>query len=359
MSGLQYKGKEPVISIIVAIYNGEKYLEECLYSIVNQDYKNLQIILVDDGSIDRSGIIADKFALIDNRIQVIHQANLGVSASRNKALKKVQGEYVCIIDQDDIISINYISYLHGLCRDYDAEISLTPSVDKFFKKIKHKAKKIDRVKVLSPEEAVIEMLYHKIVISPWNKMFSRNLIVENNILFNPKYFNGEGFAFSIQCYMRAKRIAVGSCIVYHYRVGDPQSGASIFKEKYIRSSLDAQNYIKDTLTIYSDKVMRAWEFSNWHTHCDALNVMVGCGAEKYFPDLYINLKNVAQHESYLAFDAPVSLEQKMRGVIFKMSPFMASRIINKLRVRKFKKVCGGVVTKIFVFNRNDGMVVAA
>ena len=105
------------------------------------------------------------------------------------------------------------------------------------------------------------MLYHNIVISPWNKMFSRRLIDDNGIRFNTKLFNGEGFAFSIECYLKADKVAIGNRKVYHYRVGDPETGASKFKEEYLLSSLGAQKYIRSKLHD-SQNLINAWEYSN-------------------------------------------------------------------------------------------------
>jgi glycosyltransferase involved in cell wall biosynthesis len=316
------------------MYNGEKYIKECIDSIINQDYENLEIILVDDGSPDNCGKIADDYALKDSRIKVIHQKNAGVSVARNNALDMSTGEYVCILDQDDVISKDYVSYFYNLCKNYNAEIALTPTVDKFFDKIKEDTRK-DSVKVLIGEEVAIEMLYHKIVIAPWNKMISRKLIVNNNVKFNTNFFNGEGFAFSVQSYQYAEKIAVGQRKVYHYRVGDPQSGASVFKEKYVNSAINAQQYIKETFVKETPELLKAWKFSNWHTHCDCLNIMVGCGATKSNRELYNKLKVVCKGQALCALKAPISLQQKSRGILFKICPYMAAKIINHFRIRKF------------------------
>ena len=90
-----------LISIIIPVYNVEHYLAECLDSVLAQTYKNLEIILVDDGSIDGSGQICDNYAGKDSRIKVIHQTNAGVSAARNKGLKVAKGEYIGFVDADD------------------------------------------------------------------------------------------------------------------------------------------------------------------------------------------------------------------------------------------------------------------
>jgi len=325
----------PLVTVIVGMYCGEKYIEECIDSILRQTYQNLEVVLVDDGSPDGCGAIADWYATKDKRVTVIHQANSGVSVSRNIAIERSKGEYVCIVDQDDILSDDYIEYYYKLIIKNDADISYTPSVDKFWGAIHKTADDKDVCSVIGGDEAAERMLYHKIVIAPWNKMIKRTLIEANNIRFNPKFFCGEGFAFSVQCFQAAKRVAVGNRKVYHYRVGDPESGASKFRLSTINSSIQAQQYIKETLLRPTKKLLAAWEFSNWHTHCDCLNIMVGCGVEKEYREEYIKIKRVCKSKARCALKAPVSAQQRLRGILFMINPHMAAKIINRFRVRKF------------------------
>ena len=116
--------KEPLISVIVPVYNSEKYLDQCNTSIVNQSYNNLEIIYVDDGSSDNSGVILDEFAKKDDRITVIHKENGGVSSARNKALDIMKGEYVTFIDSDDYVDKDYILSLYNNLIKTDADISI-------------------------------------------------------------------------------------------------------------------------------------------------------------------------------------------------------------------------------------------
>ena len=110
----------PLVSVIVPIYNTEKYLDRCIKSIVNQTYKNLEIILVDDGSPDNCPSICDNWARIDSRINVIHQKNSGVSAARNAALDLASGEYIGFVDSDDFIEPDMYSLLVQKSVDTDA-----------------------------------------------------------------------------------------------------------------------------------------------------------------------------------------------------------------------------------------------
>ena len=100
------KKKFFMISIIVPIYNVELYLEKCIESIINQTYKDIEVILINDGSTDKSGIICDKYAKIDDRIIVLHKENGGVSSARNKGLDIAKGDYIAFVDPDDYIEPN-------------------------------------------------------------------------------------------------------------------------------------------------------------------------------------------------------------------------------------------------------------
>lgn len=112
-----------LISIIVPIYNVEKYLKKCLESIINQNYENIEIILVDDGSTDESGKIADAYQKIDHRIKVFHKKNGGLSDSRNFGLSKSKGKYVSFIDSDDYVAQDFIKTLYDNMLKYNVKIS--------------------------------------------------------------------------------------------------------------------------------------------------------------------------------------------------------------------------------------------
>ena len=105
------------VSVVVPVYNVEKYLSRCLDSIINQTYRNLEILLVDDGSTDKSGEICDYYALKDNRIKIFHKNNGGVSSARNYALERMSGDYVTFVDSDDTLSIDAVKKLSSLMKN--------------------------------------------------------------------------------------------------------------------------------------------------------------------------------------------------------------------------------------------------
>lgn len=112
-----------LISVIVPIYNVENYLEKCVYSIINQSYKNLEIILVNDGSTDNSGNIADYFAKIDNRVKVFHKENGGLSDARNYGVNKANGNYIGFVDSDDYINEKMYDHLYEIITAEDADVA--------------------------------------------------------------------------------------------------------------------------------------------------------------------------------------------------------------------------------------------
>lgn len=329
----------PLVSVIVPFYKGQDYIEECINSIINQDYKNLEVIIVNDGSPGNTADILASIAQKDSRIKILTQENRGVSAARNLALDNSEGDYICFVDQDDYIAKDYISYFHNLIEKYDADISLTPSALKFTGKSFMKESGVkDFVSILTGEEAALNMLYYKIIIAPWNKMISHKLIKKYNIRFNNEIFPGEGFNFSVDCFQRAEKIAMGHRKIYYYRCDNSESAMTKFNPDLVYNGLKAVANIKKNLVTETPELLKACRYANWHTNCDFYLSMVGSGAYKKYPELYKKLKSVVQKEAIYSFNAPISLKEKIKGLMYFINPYFASIIINHFRIRKFTKV---------------------
>lgn len=121
MKGKQTFGgdKRPLVSVIVPVYNVEKYIHRCINSILQQTYKNLEVILIDDGSLDKCGMICDEYEKLDERVKVIHQENAGLSVARNTGLMNCNGEFITFVDSDDFISLDYIDVLYSNMDNFD------------------------------------------------------------------------------------------------------------------------------------------------------------------------------------------------------------------------------------------------
>ncbi len=329
--------KKTLISIVIPFYNGERYLSECVNSVLNQDYSNIEIILVDDGSKDNSGSIADSFSKSDHRVKVLHKENSGVSMARNSGIELSQGEYICFIDVDDYVSKDYISYFYNLIEENNAEIALTPMPKRFntSNQMEEQVETKDNVEVWSGIKTAEEMLFYNIVIAPWNKMISKKLIDKYHLRFNPKLAFGEGFNFSIDCFQRAKRVAVGHKKIYHYRVDNPDSVMTKFSIKLVTGSIEAQNTIRSNLIEETPELLKACKYANWHTNCDCLNTMIGCKVTKKYPKEYARVKKVSQKDALCVLKSRISIKEKIKGLLYFINPYVAAKVINHFRIRKF------------------------
>lgn len=334
--------QQDLITIIVPVYNGQRYIEECVDSIRKQTYKNIEIIIVNDGSTDASAELLNQYAECDERIKVIHKTNSGVSDSRNKALDIAKGKYFCFVDQDDYIDIEYVSYFYTLIRENNVEIALTPKVCRIKgekgtqNELEEKnCQNNNKVSILTGQKAAIQMLYYKFVIAPWNKMISRDLIEKYNIRFDERFFSGEGFLFSIECLQRADKVAVGNREIYYYRLDNPDSGMTKFSISVINSSINAQKIIKSRMLNKDQDTMNACTYANWHTYCDCYNTFVGCKAIKLHQDIYKKLKKICRKDAICSFHAPVARKEKIKGLCYLVNPYFAACLINKFRIRKF------------------------
>ncbi len=162
-----------LISVIVPVYNVEKYLRKCIDSILSQTYTNLEIILVDDGSVDNSGRICDEYKEKDSRIVVIHKENGGLSSARNAGLDMAHGEYIGFIDSDDYIGSDMYEELYKNMQDNNADLSICGILD-LYQGIESKRNTPD-TKVMLTAEAIKLMLLTRLTVSFCNKLFKREL----------------------------------------------------------------------------------------------------------------------------------------------------------------------------------------
>ena len=217
-----------MISIIVPVYNAEKYLHRCVDSILNQTYKNFELILVDDGSKDCSLQMCNEYSLKDNRVKVIHQENSGVSVARNVGLNFCSGQFIAFVDADDYIGPTMISkMLSGVQCGADIVIS-------GFVRCHEKQKK--EVFVNAPKEFDLRTLkanydIYKISNSVFAKLYRRDLL--GDIKFNDKVSMGEDLLFNLQYYNNCSNFACMHEADYYYDCTNCDSAMHNFKVEYI------------------------------------------------------------------------------------------------------------------------------
>lgn len=205
-----------LISVIVPIYNTEKFLNACLDSLLAQTFQDYEAILVDDGSTDGSGRICDSYAEKDCRIHVIHQKNAGVSVARNRALEKVSGEYVFFLDSDDILPENAFEKL--VHTDADLIIGSIWEVDEYGRPNGISQclpnQSLSRVQVLEALFDESQWGYQGYI---WNKLYRRSVIVKQNIRFDPVIKYNEDRLFLVEYLLSCSKVIMTSEVVYYYR----------------------------------------------------------------------------------------------------------------------------------------------
>ncbi len=204
------------ISVIVPIYKVERYLRQCIDSIINQTYSNLEIILVDDGSPDNCGIICDEYAKIDKRIKVIHKENGGLSSARNAGLDIATGEYIGFVDSDDYIDKTMYEELINSIKKYDSDISTGMFFNKyrFFRK---NSKGFDKELVFKGKDKFIntKVGYKCIYFNVWSKLYKREIF--DNIRF-PEGMCFEDSYIIYEILDKAESISYVPKYLYYYRI---------------------------------------------------------------------------------------------------------------------------------------------
>ena len=234
------KKEKALITVIVPIYNIEEYIAPCVKTIINQSYKNLEILLVDDGSTDNSPKICDKYKESDKRINVIHKKNGGLSDARNVAIEKAKGDFIFLLDGDDTIHERIIEVLHQNIKKYKADIA-TSSFLQFEDGTKPRAINLSKscVKCLDTEGALENMLYQKgCTNTAWGKLYKKELF--DNIRY-PKGELYEDLATTYKLFSKAKRIVVDDRKMYNYR----QRYGSIVNNSFSLKHLRSLDFVKE------------------------------------------------------------------------------------------------------------------
>lgn len=210
--------KNPLVSIIVPVYNAEKYLPRCIKSILDQTYANIEILLINDGSKDKSSRICKDYAGSDARVKVIHKENGGVSLARNTGIDASCGDFIVFVDSDDWIEKTAIEHMVAATFRVKTEIVMM-SFDNRNNKviIPDFGIKCNRLDIQTSEAVRWKKLFeHGISHTVWGKLFSSEIIKEKNIRFNPDITYGEDAKFLFDYLNNCEKIYVSDEVIYHY-----------------------------------------------------------------------------------------------------------------------------------------------
>ena len=241
------ENNKALISIIIPVYNSEKYLEAALESAKEQSYRNIEVILVDDGSTDSSPKICDEYAACDSRFKVIHQKNSGPSAARNRGVEEARGEYITFFDNDDLLHKDFIKHLYELCLEYDCDIALTksfPFLDESEIPYGEPEKKLMFMDNRQLSTQLVDMGWTGLAVT-MAKLFKRELF--EAIRFNEKRIIGDDDSTIYLIFWEAKKAVLFEAPLYFYR---SKRKGSITHSNYKLSWLTGVEAFKERMEFY-------------------------------------------------------------------------------------------------------------
>ena len=248
----------PLVSIIIPVYNSEAFLDKCIQSAINQSYKNIEVVLVNDGSTDSSGKMCDDYALNDNRIKVIHKTNGGLVSSRKTGLKASTGEYVLYIDGDDWIELDLIEYYMNQVLNFNADVVLSSHI------VNLEGRTDILPNSLPPgvygKDKLKSLIYPKMLYTgnfsqfgifsySWGKLYRRELLIENQLKVTEGITIGEDALCLYPTLLDANTLVILEKPGYHYR----QRANSLIKTLRTIDISKMQKVYDDFKNIFSDK----------------------------------------------------------------------------------------------------------
>ena len=232
------------VSIIIPVYNAEKHLHKCLDSIINQTYKNIEIICINDGSTDNSLQILEEYAQKDRRIKIINQENKGVSVARNIGIKFTQTEYIMFVDSDDWIELETCELALNQIEKHQADICCFGVFEVSDNRIYSRDWEIRHLNQSENQDIDIDTK-KAFIVNSVGKLFKTKFIKENDILFPSNIKNGEDAIFNLICFYKDAKYTLLNKILYYY-ITDNEGSATNNLKYAIKNDIEGYKFFFNT-----------------------------------------------------------------------------------------------------------------
>lgn len=314
---------KPKISVVVPVYNVEAYLEKCIDSILNQTFRDIEVILVNDGSTDRSGYICDEYAKIDKRIKVIHKINEGVSSARNQGISIAKGDYIGFIDSDDIVANNMYETLYSLCITNDADISSCRNI-RFFNESDISSMYVsikNSITRIYEKENIIKAYYSGKLneVAVWNKLYKKELF--ETIEF-PKGRIYEDVSIMYKLYLSSNRLVEIEDTLYFYRF-NPNS---ITNKGFSSNRFDIVNLYQEQYQIMSKAYPKVCEQIKYDYFHNLRRIFVDIINDKELEDKKKYIKRVSiltkKELKYIMNNNMVCINHKIIALLISYTPML-------------------------------------
>lgn len=325
-----YRSKTQIISIIVPVYNVAPYLERCVESLVYQTYSHMEIILIDDGSTDNSGSIADNLSETYDNVIVIHQENRGVSAARNAGLQIARGEFIGFVDPDDYVNREMYQHLYDKMQMYGADVAACTWASEYEGSYKVIVREGIEA-VLDSESAIYYDLHNDRYIT-WNKLFSRKTCY--NVFYDEAVINGEDRIFDVQSLLKAEKVVYVNKPFYHYCHRINSAGTKKYTRKDA-SLLKACNRINGLVAGKGERLKNVASLQLVKAYIQLIDMMDG-DVDKYVPDGRTYLKEVRKSFLPAVANSAANCKFMIRLALTCLSPRFCYRV--KMFLRKIRGI---------------------
>lgn len=284
--------EEKLISIVVPVYNVEKYLDKCIQSVVDQTYSNLEIILVDDGSPDNCPAICDEWAKKDSRIRVIHKANGGLSDARNYGIDAAKGDYIMFVDSDDYLSINICTYLCKLVENHNADFAVCDAYE--FEEGEIPEKVVYGEPTIYEGEDVVNQLYNTKVpylMTATGKLYKMKFF--ENLRYPVGKLHEDEFVFHYLIGMTQKFVHLDAKLYYYLqRQGSIMNGLTIKNFKHrLEAFKDRYNYLEENFKNNHEKNANLYLLQLRNTYSNARNLNIEIeGIDEEYNKIYDSIE---------------------------------------------------------------------
>lgn len=325
-----------LVSVVIPVYNVENYLNRCVQSVMNQTLKNIEIILVDDGSPDNCPTLCDEFALIDNRIKVIHKKNGGLASARNAGMKIAKGEYLFFVDSDDWLELDGLEILYNDAKKYNVDFVRYRAIRTGWPNLEENAPcMVEDVREMNGgfynKDKIIKEIYPRLIttsqltmgpiVGAWGSLYRLDFLKENNLYFDEEIKFSEDMIFSAKVVLNCKNFYYREQAgIYHYFYNDKSISKSFRADRWLSCKQIIYQFEK-TFSEYKE-----YDFKNQLILLRWFCISLGLNERKYINDKkqrkeYCQkiLNDKLVKETKLKFSIlNVSIKQKILMVLIKM-----------------------------------------
>ncbi len=308
------------VSIVVPIYNGEKYIDNCVKNLLSQTYSNIEFVLVDDGSTDATARKCDSYAQKDSRFIVIHKENGGLSSARNAGTLAATGDYIWYYDVDDDITDTLVEDNIKLAVETDSDVVMFC----FWYYNVDTKEQIDNLigdsfigdKEKFFNEFLIRTIDNEVFNAPWNKLYKRSFLVKNGLEFLTKYPIYEDIIFASKMLQNAEKIVVNNKMYYTYYVRSSGSLITKYVDGYFDSVSKFYENAMDYCGQFSDNKTQIFKFSNLYVKLVNTNIkQISCKKDFSFNTKRKKIKDICNNEMFRKAVRISKLEEQRKKVI--------------------------------------------